>query len=56
MERLVDARGMLCPKPLILTKKALMSADQGDTLKISSTTRRQKTMSRVFSLTTCYHQ
>lgn len=30
----VDARGLLCPAPLILTKKAIDSAQQGDALEV----------------------
>ncbi len=30
----IDARGMLCPKPLIMTKKALETAAPGDQLEI----------------------
>lgn len=33
-EKLIDARGLLCPKPLIMAKKALNTAAPGDMLKI----------------------
>jgi selenium metabolism protein YedF len=33
-ERVVDARGKLCPEPLILTKKALGELDIGQTMKV----------------------
>lgn len=33
-EKLIDARGLLCPKPLIMAKKALNAAAPGDMLKI----------------------
>ncbi|MBF0500013.1 MAG: sulfurtransferase-like selenium metabolism protein YedF [Candidatus Riflebacteria bacterium] len=33
-EKTVDARGMLCPKPLIMTKKALAELPVGETLTI----------------------
>lgn len=34
MDTIVDCRGMLCPLPLIETKKAIKSAKKGDTIKI----------------------
>ena len=33
-EKLVDARGLLCPRPLIMVKKALTGAEPGATLEI----------------------
>lgn len=33
-ERLVDARGLLCPKPLILTKEALKESPQGQRITV----------------------
>ncbi|HNW10640.1 MAG TPA: sulfurtransferase-like selenium metabolism protein YedF [Candidatus Rifleibacterium sp.] len=33
-EKLIDARGLLCPKPLIMVKKALTSAEPGSILEI----------------------
>ena len=33
-EKLVDAKGMLCPRPLILVKKALAAIEIGEGLKI----------------------
>jgi selenium metabolism protein YedF len=33
-ERMVDARGLACPKPLILTKEALKESTSGQTLSI----------------------
>jgi len=33
-ERTVDARGQLCPKPLMMTKKALTQAAAGETLRV----------------------
>ena len=32
--KVVDARGELCPKPLIMTKKALVEIDENDSLEI----------------------
>lgn len=32
--KVVDARGELCPKPLIMTKKALVEIDENDTLEV----------------------
>lgn len=34
MDTIVDCRGMLCPLPLIETKKAIKSAKKGDTIKV----------------------
>lgn len=34
MEIIVDARGQLCPKPLILTKKQLVASKEGDTFTV----------------------
>ena len=33
-EKVVDARGQLCPKPLIMTKKALKELSAGQPLRI----------------------
>ena len=32
--QIIDAKGLLCPQPLILTRKALKSSQPGETLKI----------------------
>ena len=33
-EKIVDARGMLCPKPLIMTKQALKELQHGENLRV----------------------
>lgn len=34
MERTIDARGMTCPKPVILAKKAMDESKKGDVLQV----------------------
>ncbi len=34
MEREIDARGLSCPQPVVLARKALMEAEPGERIKV----------------------